>query len=152
GGALVDLSGRLVGINTAIIGPSYQGISFAIPSEMARESYERLRKDGHIERGFLGIEPGHVSDELAQDLELPRRTGGWVVSVTAGTPAAAAGMRSNDVILSWNGQEFSDPTLLSRAIAATLVGAEVPVKVVRLRDGEPREVELSVQVAARPAG
>lgn len=150
GGPLVDIHGKIIGINTAIIGPSYQGISFAIPAEMARDSYERLRKDGYIARGFLGVTPQHVPDKLAEDLDLDHDRGVWVVNVDPGTPAAAAGLHSDDVILAWNGKEFSDPTLLSRAIAATAIGAEVPVKVVRTRNGEPHEMELKVRVAARP--
>jgi serine protease Do len=150
GGPLVDIHGKVVGINTAILGPTYQGISFAIPAEMARDSYERLRKDGYIARGFLGVRPEHVPDRLADDLDLARDRGVWVTRVDPGTPAAAAGIREDDVILTWNGKEFSDPTLLSRAIAATEIGAEVPVQVVRNRNGEPHEMDLKVRVAARP--
>lgn len=150
GGPLVDIHGRIVGINTAIIGSSYQGISFAIPVEMARESYDQLRKDGYIRRGFLGIDPQHVPDALADDLEIGHDRGVWVRRVDPGTPAAAAGIRPNDVILAWNGKEFDDPTLLSRAIAATVIGSEAPVSLVRVRDGEPRKMELKVRVAARP--
>jgi serine protease Do len=150
GGPLVDIYGKIIGINTAIIGPSYQGISFAIPVEMARDSYEKLREDGYIRRGFLGIDPEHVPDGLAEDLDLQHDRGVWVLRVDAGTPAAAAGLRPNDVILAWNGKEFSDPTLLSRAIAATEIGTVVPVSIVRARNGEPHKMELKVRVAARP--
>jgi serine protease Do len=150
GGPLVDIHGKVIGINTAILGEAYQGISFAIPSEMARDSYERLRKDGYIERGFLGVRPEPVPDRLADDLDLERDHGVWVSQVDPDTPAEDAGLRVNDVILTWNGEEFSDPTLLSRAIAATPVGAEVPMTIVRASFGGVKNLELKVKVAPRP--
>jgi serine protease Do len=150
GGPLVDIRGRVIGINTAIVGEAYQGISFAIPSEMARESYERLRRDGYIERGFLGVRPATVPDRLADDLDLDRNQGVWVSDVDPDTPASEAGIRVDDVILTWNGDEFSDPTLLSRAIAATPIGTEVPVSLVRASLGGVRKVDLKVKVAPRP--
>lgn len=150
GGPLVDIHGKVIGINTAIFGNAYQGISFAIPSELARGSYEQLREHGYVLRGFLGVSPDVVPYEAADDLGLKRDQGVLITDVDAGTPAADAGLRINDVILTWNGIEFSDPTLLSRAIAATPIGTDVPVKIVRLRNGDPREMELKVKVAARP--
>jgi serine protease Do len=74
----------------------------------------------------------------------------WITKVENNTPASKAGLRSFDVILSWNGQEFSDPTLLSRAIAATPIGTEIPVKVLRKTDDGTKELELKVKVGARP--
>jgi S1-C subfamily serine protease len=150
GGPLVNHEGKVVGINTAIIGPSYQGISFAVPSELAKMSYEAVLKHGYVPRGFLGVRPEQVPDELAEELGLDRDSGVLVDQVDPNTPAADAGIRRYDVILSWGGQEFSDPTLLSRAIAATEVGAEVPVKILRITDDEPEEIDLTVKVAARP--
>ena len=90
GGPLVDADGKVIGVNTAIVGDSYQGISFAIPSEMARESYDRLRKDGYIERGFLGVIPQPVPDRLADDLDLEHEHGVWVAQVDPDTPAEDA--------------------------------------------------------------
>jgi S1-C subfamily serine protease len=150
GGPLVDIHGKIVGINTAIIGPSYLGISFAIPSELARGSYEQLREHGYVLRGFLGVGPQEVPEDLARELGLNRGEGVWVQSVSRATPADQAGVRPDDVILTWNNEEFSDPTLLSRAIAATPIGTEVPMKIVRLWRGETKEIELKVKVAARP--
>lgn len=150
GGPLVDIHGRVIGINTAIIGLAYQGVSFAVPSELAKASYEQLRDHGYVLRGFLGVQPEIVPDELARELELEQGEGVWVVQVTAGTPAAEAGVKANDVILSWNGEEFSDPTLLSRAIAGTPIGSEVPMTLVRTTLAGPRVKELKVKVAARP--
>ncbi|BBO32405.1 S1C family serine protease [Lacipirellula parvula] len=150
GGPLVNHEGKVVGINTAIIGPSYQGISFSVPSELARASYEQIRDHGYVLRGFLGVSPNEVSDDIARELGLERGEGVLVTSVDHNTPAHEAGLKPFDVILSWNGVEFSDPTLLSRAIAATPIGTEVPVKLVRATRGKPKNLELVVKVAARP--
>jgi serine protease Do len=150
GGPLVNHEGKVIGINTAIIGPSYQGISFAVPSELAKMSYEAVLEHGYVPRGFLGVSPDEVPDELAAELDLERGTGVAVMQVEPNTPAAKAGLRRYDVILSWNGAEYDDPTLLSRAIAATPVGDPVPVKIVRSTDEGPEEIELEVKVAARP--
>jgi serine protease Do len=150
GGPLVDVHGQVVGINTAIFGSAYQGISFAVPSALARASYDQLREHGYVERGFLGVRPDDVPDELARVLELNRGEGVWVVSMDPNTPASDAGLRPDDVILKWNGEKFSDPTLLSRAIAGTAIGTEVPVAIVRATRNGPKEMEVVVKVAARP--
>ena len=150
GGPLVNAEGQIVGINTAIIGPSYQGISFSIPSSIARTSYETLRKDGSILRGYLGVSPVRVSDDVARALGLKLDQGVRVDGVEKDTPASMAGIRRNDVILSWNAEEFSDPNLLSRAIAATEIGTQVPVEIVRFSNGQPVRMTLTVKVVARP--
>jgi S1-C subfamily serine protease len=150
GGPLVDIHGKIIGINTAIIGPSYQGISFAIPAALARSSYEQLREHGYVLRGYLGVGPAEVPDEVARDLDLERGTGVWVYSVGAATPASEAGVREGDVILSWNGKEFSDPTLLSQAIAATPIGSDATMVVLRRSLGGAKRMDLKVKVAARP--
>jgi S1-C subfamily serine protease len=150
GGPLVNHEGKIVGINTAIIGPSYQGISFAVPSELARASYEQLRDNGYVLRGFLGVGPDEVPDEVARELDLDRGKGVLITTIAANSPASDAGLRPLDVILSWDGVDFSDPTLLSRAIAATPIGTEVPVKLIRGSARGPKEMEVKVKVAARP--
>lgn len=150
GGPLVNHEGRIVGINTAIIGASYSGISFAVPAAMVKDSYDEIRRSGYVERGYLGVSPDEVPDEIADELKLDRGEGVLVTTVEGNTPAAEAGLRRFDVILSWNGKKFSDPTLLSRAIAATPIGKEIPVKVVRPTNDGPAELELKVKVAARP--
>ncbi len=150
GGPLVNADGEIVGINTAIIGRTYQGISFSIPSSIARSTYEQLRKDGWVMRGYLGVGPTKVPDKVARKLALERNQGVLVIEVRANTPAAEAGLEPKDVILSWDGVEYSDPTLMSRAIAATKIGSEVSVEIVRWENGEPNHRTLTVKVAARP--
>ena len=150
GGPLVNFEGKIVGINTAIYGPTYQGISFSIPSSIAKASYEQLRKSGSVERGYLGVQPEMVSDDIAQLLGLEKGKGVLVVRVNRDTPASAAGIRRGDVILKWNDIDFSDPTLLSRTIAGTPIGSRVPVEVVRQDGRGTQELTLEVTVAARP--
>jgi len=150
GGPLVNADGEVVGINTAIIGRSYQGISFSIPSSIARSTYEKLRKDGSVTRGYLGVSPARVPDKAARLLGLELDQGVRVVLVPNDTPASMAGIESNDVILLWDGEEFSDPNLLSRAIAATPIGSQVPVEIVRFQGGKPVRMTLTVKVAAKP--
>ncbi len=150
GGPLVNADGEVVGINTAIMGHTYQGISFSIPSSIARTSYEQLRKDGWVMRGYLGVGPMTVPDEVAREMGLNRNQGVYVAEVRSNTPADEAGMERNDVILTWDAVEYSDPTLLSRAIAATPIGTEVPVEIIRLENGKPTPRTLTVKVAARP--
>ena len=150
GGPLVNADGQIVGINTAIVGHSYQGISFSIPSSIARDTYEQLRQNGWIVRGYLGVGPAKVPDKVARRLGLERNEGVLVLEVRKSTPADEAGLEPHDVILTWDGLEYSDPTLMSRAIAATPIGSAVPVEVVRLRNGKPKELTLTVKVAARP--
>jgi S1-C subfamily serine protease len=150
GGPLVNFEGKVIGINTAIYGPTYQGISFSIPASIAKASYEQLRKTGSVERGYLGVQPELVTDSVASELGLEKGKGVFVVRVSTDTPASDAGIRSGDVILKWDGHEFSDPTLLSRTIAGTPIGTKVPVEIVRQDGRGRREISLEVIVAARP--
>ena len=150
GGPWIDVYGRIVGINTAIIGDSYQGISFAIPSSIARESYQQLRENGSVERGYLGVQPSKTTAKIARELDLEQNEGVLVLQVQEDTPASAAGLEVGDVILNWDGTEFSDPTLMSRAIAATPIGETVPVEIVRAGPHGPRRMTLKVKVGTRP--
>jgi len=150
GGPLVNIKGKVVGINTAIVGPSYSGISFAIPSTLARETYETIRRDGKVTRGFLGVRSIKVSDRTAQKLGIERNQGVLVSAIEPDTPAHRSGLELGDVILVWDGTEYSEPTLLNRAIAASPIGSHVVVEVVRLTEQGPEHKQLEVTVAARP--
>jgi serine protease Do len=150
GGPLVDEQGRVVGINTAIIGETYQGISFAIPSSVARKSYEQIKKNGYITRGWLGVAMDTVSEEFAKEHNLPAASGALVATVVdagaGSSPAKRAGMQVGDVIVEWNGQPVDSPKTLSLLVADTDIGSKAEVKV--LRDGQ--EVKLQVAVGERP--
>lgn len=145
GGALVDMSGELVGINTAILSRSggNQGIGFAIPTEMARPIVESLLASGKVSRGRLGIGIQDLDAELAAALGLPAHRGVLVVDVEAGAPAAAAGLRRGDVVLSVNGQAVDSTGRLRNLVASA--GANGKARLALLRDG--RELEVTVTLA-----
>jgi serine protease Do len=147
GGPLVDMNGRIVGINTAILGRTYQGISFSIPSHLARDVYEKLKATGDVPRGWLGVTMQELSPELARSLGLDRTDGALVSGVLDGAPAERASIEPGDVIVAWNGQPVADPAELALAVARTEVGSTVQVTVIR--DG--RERTFSVAVGRRPA-
>jgi S1-C subfamily serine protease len=150
GGPLVDARGTVVGINTAILGDSYQGISFAIPSSVARHVYERLKADGQLQHGWLGVSLLDLDEEMARELRIPVSSGAYVAAFVASasspSPAQRAGVRVGDVIVSWNGVPVPDSKTLSRLIARTQVGTSVDVIVLRLGKQET----VSVVLGARP--
>ena len=150
GGPLVNIEGKVVGINTAIVGHSFQGISFAIPSTLARKTYETIRRDGVVERGYLGVWPVKVPDRTAHRMGIEVNEGVLVRDVFADTPAEQAGFEPGDVILTWDGEEYSDPTLLSRAIAATPIGTEVETEIARPIPSGSKRMTLKVTIAIRP--
>lgn len=150
GGPLVDLDGNVVGINTAIIGEVYQGISLAIPSNLVRETSDKLRSEGWIERGYLGVSPRPVSDALRRRMELEAGEGVLAATVSRHTPADRAGLRRGDVIIKWNNHHATDPFLLTRVIADSPVGSKAKVLVKRLEQNSPVEVELEVTVGPAP--
>ena len=150
GGPLVNIEGRVVGINAAIFGTAYQGISFAIPSTLAREKYDELRLKGHIDRAYLGIRPLEVPEDVREQLGLKAGQGVFVGLVEDDAPAGRAGLRRGDVILKWNDHDATEPTLLSRAIAATEIGSTAKLKLVRREGSEKKQLDVDVQVAAHP--
>jgi serine protease Do len=152
GGPLVNIEGQIVGINAAIVGPSFQGISFAIPSALAHEQYDRLRKNGRVERAWLGVEPLPVPDRLREAMQLPVGQGVLLRRVEPNSPADKAGMVRGDIILEWNGFQTDEPVLLSRKIAATEVGSAANVTNARpsTTAAEFETIELKVTMERRP--
>lgn len=144
GGPLVDSAGQVIGINTAIVGDAYQGISFAIPSNVAREIYERIKAG----RGWLGVQMAEMNPERAQAAGLAESTGVYIAAFAAqDSPAAAAGILVDDILLKWNDIDVNDPTQLRRLVEKTRAGSKVKVTV--RRNG--RDVTLSVTVGHRPS-
>lgn len=150
GGPLVNIEGQVVGINAAIFGTGYQGISFAIPSALAHEKYDELRSKGHIDRAWLGIKPLEVPPEVREKLGLNIGEGVFVGEVRASAPAGRAGVRTGDVILKWNEHVATEPTLLSRAIAATEIGSTAKLVLVRRSDSGSEHFDLDVKVERHP--
>ena len=146
GGPLVDDQGRVIGINTAIVGETYRGISFAIPSTVAKDVYQRIRSDGRVARGWLGIQMEEIDAQLAHELGLSKAEGALVMRVVEGqgtpSPASAAGIQEGDVVVRWNQVVVDRPSTLSRAVAATKVGTSANVEIVR--DGTPKTVKVFV--------
>lgn len=149
GGALVDMNGRLVGINTAILSRSggNQGIGFAIPSNMAKPIMDSLVKTGRVVRGWLGIGIQDIDAELATALGLPSANGVLVSEVSAGGPAEKAGLKRGDVVLAVDGQSVSSTGELRNVVAAA--GARVKVTMDLLRDGKRQSV--TVELGEMPA-
>ncbi len=146
GGPLVNLRGEIVGINSAIYGEAYRGISFAIPSRVARHVYEQIRRDGQTRHGWLGVQMGDVDETTAQAHELDRPRGALILSVLPGSPAESAGIQPGDIIVSWDGKPLEDAADLGVAVARTPVGSEVTVE---LRRGQKKK-KLTVRVGQRP--
>ncbi len=147
GGPLVNMRGEVVGINIAIVGPSYRGISFAIPSKRAREIYKQLKTSGKVlPRGWLGVAMWNLSEQGALQLGLDQPGGALVREVVPGSPAQRAGIRPGDVIIQWNGKKIEDTKSLALAVARSEVGSEAAATV--FRDG--RKLTLDVTVGRRP--
>lgn len=150
GGPLVDTLGRVIGINTAIVGPSYQGVSFAIPSRVAHRVYDDLRTRGEVSHGWLGVELAPVFEDGAGGGAVPAK-GARVRRLTpdppgAVSPARAAGMEPGDIILAWDGKPVGSTGDLIAVVSQTPVGRSVPVRLLRMG----QEVTLEVTVGQRP--
>jgi serine protease Do len=145
GGALVDIDGRLIGINTAILSDSggSQGVGFAVPSDLARTVMESLVKNGHVTRGYIGVMIQNVTPALAQEFNLKAPTGALIGDVVANGPADQAGLKDGDVVTEFNGQKITDSRQLQLAVAETSPGSKVTVKI--LRDGDSKTLEVTVK-------
>jgi Do/DeqQ family serine protease len=139
GGALVNLNGELIGVNSQILsgGPSGGniGIGFSIPSNMAKTVMEQLLKDGKVRRGMLGVNIQTVTEDTAKALDLKDVSGVIVSNVKAGSSADKAGVKRGDIITAINGEKIDDGNVLRNKVAGTLPGTEIKLTV--LRDGSP---------------
>ncbi len=137
GGALVDMKGRLVGINTAIVGPGggSVGIGFAIPSNMSRAVMEHLVKHGKVLRGQLGIIMQKLNPELANAFGQPHQGGALVAQVHPGSPAEQAGILAGDIILKLNDKPVQSAEALRNTLGLLSVGAHVKLDL--MRNGKP---------------
>lgn len=144
GGALLNLNGELIGINTAILAPTGGsiGIGFAIPSNMAQTLAQQLIQSGEIQRGLLGIKGMEMSADIAKAFNLNVQRGAFVSEVLPNSGSAKAGIKSGDVIVSLNGKPLNSFAELRSRIATTAPGTKV--KLGLLRDGKGQEVEVTL--------
>jgi serine protease Do len=145
GGPLFNVAGEVIGINTAIYSPSgaSAGIGFATPSDLARGVIDQLRRDGRVERGWLGIA---VQDFGGEEGTPVSRRGAQIQNVERAGPAARAGLRQGDVVTALNGERIETSRALIRGVAGTPPGQTVRLTLQR----EGRQRELAVQVGRRP--
>ncbi len=133
GGPLFNLDGEVIGINTAILSPTggSVGIGFAVPSSLASPIVEQLREFGETRRGWLGVRIQAVDDATAEALALGRPRGALIAGIDEKGPAKPAGLEVGDVILKFDGRELKDSRDLPRIVAATPVGKDVEVNIIR---------------------
>lgn len=150
GGALADLDGNVIGINTAISSPSggSVGIGFAIPINMAKHVMDELISKGKMSRGYLGLMPQDIDENLAKALHLPNTEGALIGEVNANGPADKAGIKSGDVITQFDGVPVTNAMNLRNMVAAAEPNAEA--KITLLRAG--KEMQMTVVLGERPTG
>ncbi|PMO92842.1 serine endoprotease DegQ [Vibrio breoganii] len=144
GGALVNLNGELIGINTAILGPNggNVGIGFAIPSNMMRNLTDQIIEFGEVKRGMLGVQGGEITSELAEALGYESSRGAFVNQVMPDSAADEAGLQAGDIIVSIDGKRIDTFSEL-RAKVATL-GAGKEIKLGVIRDGDKKEFDVTL--------
>jgi len=149
GGPTFNLSGDVVGVNTAIFSPSggSVGIGFAIPTEVARDVIDSLRNKGSVARGWIGVQIQPVTKEIAESLGARDDKGALVSDLQSGSPAGAAGVKSGDIITAVNGERVDGPRELARKIAA--FGPDKQVDLTYVRNG--REQHANVRLGTLPA-
>jgi serine protease Do len=146
GGPLFNLAGEVIGINSQIFTTNNSGgsigLSFAIPVDVAKNVVAQLRETGKVERGWLGVAIDDVNQELADAFKLDRPHGALISDVTKDSPAAAAGLRTGDIVTSFNEREIRTRDDLPYFVGLVKPGTAVPVEVIR--DGEVQTLEVTV--------
>jgi serine protease Do len=146
GGALVNTRGELVGINTVIFSQSggYQGIGFAVSSNLARRIFNDLRQHGEVRRGWMGyVQFRPLNTEYAERVGAPDTRGAVVWEIDQRAPAYRAGIEPGDVVVAFNGSEVTDPGHLERMMSDAPIGSTVTVTIIR--DGRRRDVRVPIQ-------
>lgn len=148
GGPLFNLAGEVVGINSQIYSRSggFMGLSFSIPIEVAMNTVEQLKRNGKVVRGYLGVNVQEVTSELSESFGMDKPKGALVAEVFPETPAAKAGIKAGDIILSVNGREVNKSGSLPPVIGMTPVGQPVDIKLLR----QGRLMNVTVVIDALP--
>jgi len=144
GGPLMNLDGEVIGINAAILSESggFEGLGFAIPSNIAAYITQELIKNGKVIRGWLGVALQNITPELAKSFGLSSNKGALVADVIKGSPADHAGIKQGDVVIAYQGNPVDDPSLLRNSVSLAPVGSEVKLTVVR--NGAKQDVTVKV--------
>jgi serine protease Do len=141
GGALVNLAGELIGINSQILssgqGGGSIGIGFSIPSNMAKTVMEQLIQNGKVRRGQLGVNIQNITEDVAKSLELKDTKGVLVSNVRQGSAADKAGIKRGDIIVAINGEKVEDGNVLRNKVAGTMPGTDIKLTVIR--DGQEQQ-------------
>ena len=145
---LVNIRGELVGINTAIFSRNggYQGIGFAVPSNMARNVFGQLVKNGKVIRGWIGVSIQDINSELANNFGLKNTKGALVSDIIKDSPAEKAGIRRGDVIISFNGTVIDNVSVLRNIVAQSRIGSEFAIGIVRNKKAQ----NLRIRIAELP--
>ena len=145
GGALINARGELIGINTAIFSETggYQGIGFAVPSNLARHVMDDLLKYGEVQRGTIpGISIANLTTQIAEELGAPNTRGALVNQIAPRSDAYASGLRAGDIITSFNGRTVEDASALMRMLADSKVGTAARLEIMR----ESRRLDVTVPI------
>ncbi|RKX70632.1 hypothetical protein DRP53_04350 [candidate division WOR-3 bacterium] len=144
GGPLVNIKGEVIGINTAITSPSggNVGIGFAIPIDLAKKVIKELREKGKVERGYLGVYPQEITEEMKEGLDLPSTEGVLIRDVLPNTPADQAGLMAGDVIIEFDGKKVKNVDQFRIMVAETPIGKKV--KIIVLRDGKRKILHAKI--------
>lgn len=145
GGPLFSTSGRVIGVNTAIYSPNggSVGIGFAVPSDQANRIVAQLKDSGAVTRGWLGVQIQSISKDIANSLDLDSTRGALVADVVDGSPAAAGGIETGDVIVDFGGTEIIKMRNLPKAVARALPGETMPVIIIR--DGNSMTLDITLE-------
>jgi Do/DeqQ family serine protease len=151
GGPLVDLQGRIIGINTAIVAPSggNVGIGFAVPINMVRQVMDQLTRYGEIKRGKIGVAIQDLTPDIAQALGTKYSQGAVIARIEPGSPAERAGLRTNDLVVAVNGAPMRSGTELRNRVGLSRIGDEVQLTVER--GGSERTVNVRIEPAPTTA-
>ena len=150
GGPLFNAEGEVIGVNTAIFSPSgtNAGLAFSIPSNLVKQVADQLREFGRVKRGWIGVSYQSVTDDIADSFNLDRARGVLVANVVADGPAAKAGLKRNDIILNFAGQDVPDLRRFPRIVANARVGSTVDVVV--WRQGKEQAFKLKIGEQEEP--
>lgn len=149
GGALVNLNGELIGINTAILAPDGGniGIGFAIPSNMVKNLTSQMVEFGQVKRGELGIMGTELNSELAQAMKVDAQRGAFVSQVMPKSSAAKAGIKAGDVIVTMNGKAISSFASFRAEIGTLPVGTKMALGIIR--DGKPVTIDVTLEQSSQ---